>query len=523
MALYSRKRARRSLFDTVIYRAISQVVTILGYIILVRGMTEREFGVFNLLYAFLPVISTVASLGLEQTLRRYQPEYLSSGNKAAAFWLVRFVGSARFGVSVVLLSLILLTWNYFAPVFKLGPYRAQFALFSFLVLLHFQARVLQLSLASHMLHRYSVGSTVALSTGKLIAYALLFSSGSLSLQNVIIADTAAYAITYLLLVIAYRRRCLPDASAKPHKPAPEERRRLFRYGFYNSFNDAGTFMLGVKSDNFFIAAFIDPVSVGVYAFYQRLNEMALHLMPVRMFDNVIQPVFFAVQPSAADRSIPQYFSLLLNMSLLVQMPVLAFSIIYHSELVDVIFGGKFVEDSWLLPLVVGFTTINVIATPVTLVAQYEEKAAIILLSKLFVIYNVAALLILLPVAGLYGAAIATGTAQVMKSLYIWWHVRRRAVWTNFASVLSSSLLIWGGAVAVCYAVKDWIRAPGIVQMLLGAAICGLAALAHLRSPAISAADRTILGSMLRGKEAFVLRRLGLLAPMHKDQLGAGQR
>jgi O-antigen/teichoic acid export membrane protein len=84
MALYSRDNARRSLIDTVSYRAVSQLATALGYVVMVRGMTEQDFGVFNLLYAFIPFVSTFASLGLDQTLRRYQPEYLRSGNTAAS-------------------------------------------------------------------------------------------------------------------------------------------------------------------------------------------------------------------------------------------------------------------------------------------------------------------------------------------------------------------------------------------------------------------------------------------------------
>ena len=121
MSLYTRGRARRALIDTVSYRAISQVATILGYVVMVRGMTKEDFGVFNLLYSFIPVISTFASLGLEQTLRRYQPEYLRAGNRSAAAWLVRFVASARFGTNVILLSAMLLGWNYVAPLFKLLP------------------------------------------------------------------------------------------------------------------------------------------------------------------------------------------------------------------------------------------------------------------------------------------------------------------------------------------------------------------------------------------------------------------
>jgi O-antigen/teichoic acid export membrane protein len=172
MSLYNSGKARRSLIDTVSYRALSQIATVLGLVVMVRAMPKEDFGVFNLLYAFIPVVSTVASLGLEQVLRRYQPEYLRQGNVAGAAWLVRFVVSTRFATNVLVLAAVLLAWNFVAPIFKLGEYRAAFASFSLLALLFFQSRILQLSLASHMLHRYSVGSIAILSVVKLIVYGL---------------------------------------------------------------------------------------------------------------------------------------------------------------------------------------------------------------------------------------------------------------------------------------------------------------------------------------------------------------
>ena len=485
MALYTRGRARRALIDTVTYRAISQVATILGYVVMVRGMTKEDFGVFSLLYSFIPLISTFASLGLEQTLRRYQPEYLRAGNRSAAAWLVRFVASARFGTNVILLSAILLGWNYAAPLLKLQPYRAEFVLFCLLVLLHFQARILQIALAGNMLHRYSVGSLAVLSVIKLIAYGVLAWRNAMTIDNVILAETGAFAVAYAFLFRAYRTRCVEKGAAEGYRPDPEERRRLLHYGAYNNFNDAGTLMLTTKTDNFFIAAIIDPVSVGIYSFYTRLNEMARQLLPVNLFDNVVQPLFFAVPAAEADRKLPQYFSLLMNLNLALQWPILAFVSAYHAEIVQVVFGGKFVEDSWLLPVIVGFATLNLVATPVTLVIQYEEKPRVLLISKVFGFYNVIALLVLLPVAGVYGAAIASGTAQALKNAFIWWHVRRRARWTNAGAAILVSGLLWGSVVLICRAISSVIGGSPIVNLCIGALVVALASLLHVRGPAFS--------------------------------------
>jgi len=509
-SLYDRKKARRSLFDTVAYRMVSQVTTILGYIILVRALSKRDFGVFNLLYSFIPLVGTVASLGLEQTLRRFQPEYLRMGARGAAAWLVKWVSRARLGTNVLILMGLLLAWNRIAPHFDLGAYRVEFEVFGILALLHFQSQILQLSLASYMLHRYSVGSVAMLSFGKLIWYGGLAAAGLLTLRTAICADAMAYACVYLFLRVVYRRQCLAGAPQENYSPPPEERRRLLRYGVFNNFNDAGTLFLDSRMDNFFIAAFMNTVAVGIYSFYGRLTEMATNILPIRLFDNIIQPMFFAVRPADADARLPQYFTFLLNMNLLVMWPIVAFSAAYHAEIVAVGFGGKFVQSSWLLPLILAFAAINCFATPVSLVAQYEEKAGIQLLSKVFAGYNVLAMLILIPKLGLYGAALASGSAQLLKNAFVWWHVRRRAVWINAAASIASSVGIWSAAVALCYAVKHLVPAPPLVQLLIGIMIFALAGLLYVRGPILCRSDRELLLNLFPGKEMRILRLLGLL-------------
>jgi O-antigen/teichoic acid export membrane protein len=198
------------------------------------------------------------------------------------------------------------------------------------------------------------------------------------------------------------------------------------------------------------------------------------------------------------------------MNLLLQWPLLAFCSAYHSEIVLVIFGGRFIEDSWLLPLVVAFGTITAIDVPVTLVAQYEEKAGVILSSKIFAFYNVIALLLLLPRFGLYGAAVATGTAQIMKTVFVWWHVRRSARWENAGAAAIWGLGLWAAVILGCESLKAFTADLPMVTLVVGLIVVMLGLLVHLRGPAIGRQDRALLSVVLKGKEAAVLRRLGVL-------------
>jgi O-antigen/teichoic acid export membrane protein len=512
MALYSREQARRSLLNTVGYRAISQAATAIGYIVLVRALSEQSFGIYSLLYAFIPVISTAASLGLEQTLRRYQPEYLRLGQHVAAAWLLRVVTFARLLSNLTIMALVLLGWRWIAPLFHLTGHRADFLLFGALVLLYFQGRILEFALGSHMLHRFAVGSTVLLAVVKLIAYGLLAALHAMTLRSAIIADTIAFAAAWLFMRGAYLYHTRADVPAgSSYRPSAEERKRLWRYALFNNFNDAGSILLYVQTDNFFIAALLDPVAVGAYSFYTRLSAMVSNVTPMRLFENVLMPLFFAVPPEHSAERLPRYFTLLVNCSLAAQLPIIAYATVYHREIVALLLGGKFLQLSWLMPIIIAFsTTSNVIAIPVTSVAQYRERAALILQSQLFGLYQIAAMVALVPILGLLGAAIATGTYHLLRNLYVWWQVRRDARWLNFPAVLASAALIWGGAILLCLELKRLIAAPPVVTLACGLAVCALAALGYVRSPALSRSDRSILAQLFHGREAWLLQRLGVL-------------
>jgi peptidoglycan biosynthesis protein MviN/MurJ (putative lipid II flippase) len=144
------------------------------------------------------------------------------------------------------------------------------------------------------------------------------------------------------------------------------------------------------------------------------------------------------------------------------------------------------------------------------VAQYEEKAHIQLLGKMFAVYNILALFVLVPSMGLYGAALAIGSSQWLKGVFVWWHVRKRAVWLNARSSIATSVALWGGAVAVCYALKSALAVPAIVQLLLGVVVFGCVAMVYVRGPVLCRSDRELLLRLFQGREVRLLRGLGFL-------------
>ena len=203
--------------------------------------------------------------------------------------------------------MILLLWSVIAPVFKIGPYRAEFLVFGVIILLHFQAGVIQIVLASRMLHQHASSMTVVLSVVKLAAYAVLWTNGQLDLMTAILADCIAYGCMYGGLLVARRRHCgtAMEGGRSAVAVPPEERRRLVRSGLFNNFNDSGSLFLSSHADNFFVAAILSPAAVGAYAFFGRLNEMAEQILPLRQFSSVVLPMLFSVPRDEAREKMPR--------------------------------------------------------------------------------------------------------------------------------------------------------------------------------------------------------------------------
>lgn len=511
LTIYSRDRTRRSVFNTIGYRAISQISAVLSYAVLVRSTTPETFGVLNLLYAVIPVINTFGSLGLDHALRRYQPEYLQSGRLQAAAWLIRIACRYRFAANVVLIALILGCWNWVAPVFELTPHRMDFLVFSALILIHFQVTILQYAMASYMRHQYSVGSVAILSVGKLSMYSILVATDELTLRNAILSDLIAYGAAYAFLWRGYRATQRESGESVDFRPDRKDIFRLRRYCGYSHFNDVASILQYSETDRFFIAALINPIAVAAYSFYTRLGEMCTSLIPQRLFDNLVQPLFFRVPYEEAQEKIPRYFTFLINMSLLYQLPLITFTAVFHHDIVILVFGGKYADHSYLLPLVVAFTTTDyVFSVPIHLVAQYKERAGLILKSQLTGTYQVLAMLVLVPAFGLLGAALASGTFHILRNLFVWWNVRHEGRWTNARAALLTATVVWGGAATLCVFGRDQLALPVLAELALGGIVCALALMLYIRSPAVADSDRQILGNILHGNEGKALRWLGLL-------------
>jgi len=476
---------------TIIYRIAIQGMNVLVIVFIVRLLSAHDYGIYNLLYSIIAMMSVVFSFGIGNTLQRFMPEYYSRGEYVIAHRLYRISAVIRLISNVAVLICVLQFWDLFSFYFKLNGYRTYFFFFCIIILLHLQKGILETCLNSYFLQKY----TQLMAAMFTVARGLGYGAGLLlswNLWHILVVDLIAYVITFFVLEIIYARK-IPKTGGSFTKFPAIEKKRLRRYSFFYNFNDAGVGLLQSDFDNFFLAMFMDPAAVGAYAFCNRIIKMSGQLSPVLYLQQVIQPIFFSRNGEETEKF--DSFQIVLKFVYLFQIPIFCMFFLFSREIIQVFFDGKYIEYSSVLMLVSLFFLLNSIDFPTGLLAQLHEHADILLYSKCFALYNVLADIILIKYFGVFGAVIATGTATLGKNLFVLYFVRKHTSCHGLPTFFSRLIGYWACVTFfIVITVKSFFIGP-LYILLFGCSI--LAGCFWMQFRYV----------YLNGKEKFFLRSL----------------
>lgn len=452
---------------TVVFRVLSQATSLVVTVLLVRALSEHDYGIYNLLYSVIGLLGMVASFGLANTLQRYIPEYYSKGEFRIANNLYRIASIIRLFSNVVILGLGLIFWELIASYLKIFAYKNYFMLFTLIVLLHMQRGLLETCLGSYFLQKYSQGFSFVFVLIKAVGYALAVMT-EMDLWFILIIDLLAYSIIFGILQIIYYKK-IPTSKGHKQSINRGEKRRLIRYALFYNFNDTGVGLLNADFDNFIIVMYLNPVAVGAYSFCQRITRMIRRLIPVNYLLDVIRPAFFSLGSLTDTQQINQFYQSLIKLNYLFNIPIFFFIAVFGEEFIKLLFGGKFLEYCHVLTVVYFFSMINAFQMPVGLVAQLKEKADIILYSKVFAVYNLIADILLIKYFGIWGAVVATGTAVLGKNIFIWYFVRKEASFKGMGEYFVKIIIFWMCISGMVFSLKYHIS-NYLILLIIGSII-----------------------------------------------------
>lgn len=492
---YSRRTVEQGFHAILMLRPFSQIFSAIAFLLLVRLLPEHDFGIYSLLLSSLAFIGLVLSLGIINTLQRFVPEY----GKAKEFTRVKLI--ARTGMILRLCSIIILGTIAYGfreeinAILDLSEYEYLYFPLALLTLSHFQARILLVVLQGLMFQQGAFVAQIVFGVSKILGYALLLLLG-LGLEVVLWVDLAGYLGMLGVLTWSYIANVVPLESG-PKTLGSEERNRVLKYGVFYNFNDVGMLTIGRDIDNFFLAAFMNPIAVGAYAFANKFADIILRFNPINYFYTAIQPTFFTLNPVVDRVRIGIIYGIMIKFGYLIVFPMFAGVVVAIHPIINLVFAGRFLEFSWVIVAVMGFNAISTMGRPIGLVAQLCERADIVLYSKVFGLGNVALNIVMVPLYGIWGIIFATGVSVLFKDIFVWWFVRDIAHPRDLFYFLGFSSLTWGSYVVVGRMLEN-----AITSDLLS--ICALAAvglcwmLFYLRFAFRNAEEKILVHSVLRG-------------------------
>ncbi len=460
-------KASSSGYASIVLKTMQQILAFGAVVLLVRTLSQEDYGVYSILYGTIPLINIVASLGLPSVLLRYLPEYYSKNEFILAARLVGFASVARIVSSALILAAVIVYWETFAGLLKVSEYREYFVVFAICILAFQQMGLLRISVESHFLHKGSFILQICAVSVRAVGYGVCFAAG-LGLLEIIVIDTTANLFLMLGYTVLYRRR-VPRHLGDQSRFEPSERKRVVRYGAFSNFNDVGGQLLNANVNYLIIAYFLSPLEVGIYAFCHGLVSRIDRVSPIRYLATVIRPAFISIGVQSSPERIRNMIQFLVKLVGVFFAPVFCFFYLVGGDFIELVFD-KFQQNANIFVLILGFAAINAMAFPIGLAAELRERADIILYSKVFGLFSLAISLIAIPRFGIAGAVFAVGIGTFLKNVFIFWFVRKEFP--------ARPLVTWGARTAVFWTVvavlTSFLIEQGMpLQNLILASVCFL--------------------------------------------------
>jgi O-antigen/teichoic acid export membrane protein len=215
-------------------------------------------------------------------------------------------------------------------------------------------------------------------------------------------------------------RTLPDTV---DEPLPW--RRLTRFGLlrYSSMITVVGFFADI--DVWFITHFHGPAQAGLYSFATKNVNMLANLVPTQFLLTVLVPVYVGDYTRRKDpEQLRRVFAFYNKVVTSFLAPAMLGSMLLATPITALIFDPKFLPSVPAFRVFFAGMFVFYFCNTSSFLLVVLERPEITLYSRVFVIYNVAMDLVLIPRMGIMGAAIATGSAMAMGYIFTYLMVKR---------------------------------------------------------------------------------------------------
>jgi len=419
---------------------VRQSVTVLRGILLLPIITKlisvEAYATWTLIFATVSILMGLGNLYLYGSLIRYRPEEESKGQTLSDLLFISFFASIATGMIafVIIGKVVPLSdqsfWGLTIPV--IGGLLVSTRIVGLII------RNVPRSEGRVKIYETIIMTEKALGTAVLVIALLVTKNIAAGLLSI----TATLVLVYISLLLVY----LPE---RVNKPKLDNFKKYFVFSSPLAVKELSG-KLFTQSDRFVILFFLSPAAVGIYSAAYGLSAMFSDL--TRIFNGTLFPTVTSAWENNEFEELNRFYVNFTTGYLLLAIPALFGISLLSRPILEFLATDQIARQGWILvPLLAlsfifhGFENVLTYVLKATKETQHMAISTVIAL-----ITNLLFNIVLIPLIGLAGAALAMIVGMFVRLVYIYYHVRphitivvprTKLIKFIFSSLLMSLLLL----------------------------------------------------------------------------------
>lgn len=399
---------------TVIFAGLlaGNVLGMVNQIILGRFLGPENYGLFNLSMSVVMIGGAICVFGFFGSLPRIIPFHFRMGERNVVRSVMDFTSLFSVSLGVVLtVVLYLLSDRLAVAVFhdpKLAP---ALKVFSFAIPLHGLHQVAQGAVRGFKAAKYealvfAIGSRIVTISVFLLSLFVLH-----RLYGAIVAYNAGVLATTVVAFWLIRRRIFPDYGKLPRVPVA---RSVLSFTWPIALTGF-TFLFISKTDKVLLGYFLTSEDVGIY------TPAVLIASLLEFFNSAFKYRFLPTASEFFSRNdmsgLKPLFKSTSKWSFLVVYPIFLFILVFPKEILTLLYGSQYIRGYVaLVVLSLGIAVNDFSGTSANILVAGGRTKLNLCCEIIAAVTNIVLNLVLIPIYGILGAAIATATSYVARNV-----------------------------------------------------------------------------------------------------------
>ncbi|MBD3313728.1 oligosaccharide flippase family protein [Candidatus Woesearchaeota archaeon] len=465
--------AKKALKGTLIIFVFSILSAFLGYLVrlvLARGLTKEEYGLFYAVFSFFALLVLFRDLGLNQAVSKFLPEFLHKNDYSSIKNTLISVFSIQTLISVVIAAVTIIFADQIAEHFfhtQSASFVIKLLALMFLLMPFEDVIMYSFQGFQKMLYYAGVGFMRILVILMLVSYLL---STGMGIKAPVIAYLLAYIIVPLLFIPFFLRE-FPQFITAETKVTKKLIKKLLRFGLPLVAGSFG-FILMTYTDTIIISYFWSLKEVALYQVASPTARLTLYLGYA--LAAVFLPLSSELWAKGKKENLRIGMELMYKYSFLAVIPVALLMLMFPQLILKILFGPDYIEAGLVMQILafgtIFYTVGHINGNVLSGIGMPGQNTRILLGAALF---NLVLNLILIPMYGIIGAAVSTLLCWIIILVLTSIKINKYVMASTPVWAWAKSFAAGGFFVLVIHLLKTWLVMNIWIELIISVGAASL--------------------------------------------------